>query len=55
MCSRPRAAAADAIYEDIIPANLSLAEAELMLGGKMGRELTLRRALASVKLTTTWS
>ena len=44
-----RAAAADAICEDIIPANLSLAEAELMLGGKMGRELTLRRALASVE------
>ncbi len=38
--------AADAVSEDIIPANLSLAEAELMLGGKMGRELTLRRALA---------
>ena len=34
--------------EDIIPANLTLAEAELMLGGKMGRELTLRRALAKV-------
>ncbi len=30
---------------DVVPANLSLAEAELMLGGKMGRELTLRRAL----------
>ncbi len=43
-----RAKAADAIHEDIIPANLSLAEAELMLGGKMGRELTLRRALADV-------
>jgi chromosome partitioning protein len=41
-----RATAAEAIHEDIIPANLSLAEAELMLGGKMGRELTLRRALA---------
>jgi len=40
-----RASAADAIHTDIIPANLSLAEAELMLGGKMGRELTLRRAL----------
>jgi chromosome partitioning protein len=40
------ASAADAVSEDIIPANLSLAEAELMLGGKMGRELTLRRALA---------
>jgi chromosome partitioning protein len=41
-----RASAADAIHEDLIPANLTLAEAELMLGGKMGRELTLRRALA---------
>jgi chromosome partitioning protein len=43
-----RCKAAEAIHEDIIPANLSLAEAELMLGGKMGRELTLRRALAGV-------
>ena len=43
-----RASAAEAIHEDIIPANLSLAEAELMLGGKMGRELTLRRALAAL-------
>jgi len=41
-----RAKAGEAIHQDIIPANLSLAEAELMLGGKMGRELTLRRALA---------
>jgi chromosome partitioning protein len=41
-----RSSATEAIHEDIIPANLSLAEAELMLGGKMGRELTLRRALA---------
>ena len=41
-----RASAAEAIHDDLIPANLSLAEAELMLGGKMGRELTLRRALA---------
>jgi len=41
-----RAKATEAIHEDIIPANLSLAEAELMLGGKMGRELTLKRALA---------
>lgn len=40
-----KAKAKDAIHEDIIPANLSLAEAELMLGGKMGRELTLKRAL----------
>jgi chromosome partitioning protein len=36
----------EAILSDIVPANLSLAEAELMLGGKMGRELTLRKALA---------
>jgi chromosome partitioning protein len=42
-----RAKAAEAIHDDIIPANLSLAEAELMLGGKMGRELTLKRALAN--------
>jgi chromosome partitioning protein len=41
-----RASAAEAVHDDLIPANLSLAEAELMLGGKMGRELTLRRALA---------
>jgi len=43
-----RAQAAQAIHDDVIPANLSLAEAELMLGGKMGRELTLRRALKDV-------
>ncbi len=43
-----RAGAAEAIHEDLIPANLTLAEAELMLGGKMGRELTLRRALAKL-------
>jgi chromosome partitioning protein len=43
-----RAKPAEAIHEDLIPANLTLAEAELMLGGKMGRELTLRRALAKV-------
>jgi chromosome partitioning protein len=43
-----RASTADAVHEDIIPASLSLAEAELMLGGKMGRELTLRRALAEL-------
>src|SRR6516162_8816775 len=40
-----RATAEEAIHEDIVPANLTLTEAELMLGGKMGRELTLRRAL----------
>ncbi|HEY7892896.1 MAG TPA: ParA family protein [Solirubrobacteraceae bacterium] len=36
----------EATYADVIPANLNLAEAELSLGGKIGRELTLRRALA---------
>jgi chromosome partitioning protein len=41
-----RATTGEAIHEDMIPANLNLAEAELMLGGKLGRELTLRRALA---------
>jgi chromosome partitioning protein len=41
-----RAQIGEAIHEDLVPANLTLAEAELMLGGKMGRELTLRRALA---------
>ncbi|HEY2570503.1 MAG TPA: ParA family protein [Solirubrobacteraceae bacterium] len=41
-----RAQVAEAIHEDLVPANLTLAEAELMLGGKMGREMTLRRALA---------
>ncbi|HXE46543.1 MAG TPA: ParA family protein [Conexibacter sp.] len=40
-----RADAADAVHEGIIPSNLGLAESELALSGKMGRELTLRRAL----------
>jgi chromosome partitioning protein len=44
-----------AAHADIVPANLSLAEAELMLGGKMGRELTLRRALATLAKSTTRS
>jgi chromosome partitioning protein len=45
-----QAKAADAIYDDaILPANLGLAESELVLGGKMGRELTLKRALKDVK------
>ncbi len=43
-----RAKASEAIHDGVIPANLSLAEAELMLGGKMGRELTLRRALKGI-------
>jgi chromosome partitioning protein len=40
-----RARAVDAIHKNIIPANLGLAEAELVLSGKMGRELTLKHAL----------
>jgi len=40
-----RAQAAAAVHNGIIPANLGLAEAELMLSGKMGRELALKRAL----------
>jgi chromosome partitioning protein len=40
-----RAKADKAVHDGIVPANLSLAEAELALAGKMGRELTLRRAL----------
>jgi chromosome partitioning protein len=43
-----RSKAAEAVHAEMIPANLRLAETELMLGGKMGRELTLRRALADV-------
>jgi chromosome partitioning protein len=43
-----RAMATEAMHDDVIPANLTLAEAELMLGGKMGRELTLKRALAEL-------
>ena len=39
------AKAKDALIDDVLPANLTLAEAELVLGGKMGRELTLKRAI----------
>ena len=44
-----QAHAADAVHDDILPANLSLAEAVLVLSGKMGRELTLKRGLREVK------
>ncbi len=44
-----RARPIEAVHHGIIPANLGLAEAELMLGGKMGRELTLKKALGEVK------
>jgi chromosome partitioning protein len=40
-----RAKAPDAVHDGVLPANLSLAEAELALAGKMGRELVLRKAL----------
>src|SRR6476469_10914187 len=44
-----QAKAREAIHDGIIPANISLAEAELMLGGKMGRELSLKKALREVR------
>src|SRR5881398_1489820 len=44
-----KAKAKDALIDDVLPANLTLAEAELVLGGKMGRELTLKRAIRDVK------
>jgi chromosome partitioning protein len=44
-----RARALDAVHDGIIPANLGLAEAELVLGGKMGRELSLKNALRDLK------
>ena len=44
-----RAGAGEAVHDGIIPANLGLAEAELMLGGKMGRELTLKRSLRELR------
>jgi chromosome partitioning protein len=43
-----RAEVSDASHDGVVPANLTLAEAELALAGKMGRELTLRRALGTV-------
>jgi chromosome partitioning protein len=44
-----KARAVDALHEGVLPANLGLAEAELVLSGKMGRELTLKRALRDIK------
>ena len=43
-----RAEIREAIHGDVVPANLALAEAELALGGKIGRELMLKRALRDV-------
>jgi len=44
-----RVRAADAVHGRVIPANLQLAEAELALAGKIGREVTLRNALRDLK------
>jgi chromosome partitioning protein len=44
-----RARPGEAVHGEMIPANLRLAETELMLGGKIGRELALRRALAEIR------
>ena len=44
-----QAKAADAVHDGVLPANLGLAEAELVLSGKMGRELTLKRALRELR------
>ena len=44
-----QAKAADAVHDGVLPANLGLAESELVLSGKMGREMTLRRALREAK------
>ena len=44
-----RAKPGEAVHGGIIPANLGLAEAELVLGGKLGRELTLKKALRDLK------
>ncbi len=41
--------AAEAVHGRLIPANMRLAEAELMLAGKIGREVTLRNALRELK------
>ena len=47
--SAGQARAVDAVHGPVIPANLGLAEAELVLAGKIGREVTLRNALRDVK------
>jgi chromosome partitioning protein len=44
-----RAKARAAVHDGIVPANLGLAEAELALGGKMGRELALKKALRELR------
>ena len=47
-----QARAADAVHGGVIPANLRLAEAELVLAGKIGREVTLRNALRDLRRTS---
>jgi chromosome partitioning protein len=44
-----RSKAREAVHDGIVPANLGLAEAELVLGGRMGRELALKKALGELK------
>src|SRR5579884_2890413 len=44
-----RAKMPEAVHDGLVPANLGLAEAELVLGGRMGRELALKKALREVK------
>lgn len=46
-----KATVTEAIHHDVLPANLGLAEVELTLSGKIGRELTLRRALKDLDST----
>src|SRR5919112_3543375 len=41
--------AGDAVHGQVLPANMRLAEAELALAGKIGREVTLRSALRDLK------
>jgi chromosome partitioning protein len=43
-----RAETAEAVHDDVLPASVHLAETELLLSGKIGREMVLRRALADV-------
>jgi chromosome partitioning protein len=44
-----QARAVDAVHGSVLPANMRLAEAELMLAGKIGREVTLRNGLRDLK------
>lgn len=44
-----QARAVEAVHGPVVPANLRLAEAELALAGKIGREVTLRNGLRELK------